>query len=86
MQQSGFYTYILECADGTFYTGWSTNPHKRLIQHNEGKGAKYTRSRLPVLLKATWQFETRAEAMRFECKLKRLSRAEKLKLMNGEIN
>lgn len=83
MAQNGFYTYILECADGTLYTGWSTDPDKRLVQHNEGKGAKYTRARLPVQLKAVWGFETKSEAMRFECQLKTLSRAEKLRLMDS---
>jgi len=76
-----FFTYILACADGTLYAGWTTEPQRRLEQHNLGKGAKYTRTRLPVTLKATWQFETKTEAMRFEWQLKRMTRAQKLKLI-----
>ena len=82
MGESGsFYTYILECGDGTLYTGWTTDPQRRLEQHNLGKGAKYTRARLPVLFRALWSFETQTEAMRFEWQLKRMSRAKKLRLM-----
>jgi putative endonuclease len=82
MDEAGeFYTYLLGCADGTLYAGWTTEPQRRLEQHNLGKGAKYTRARLPVTLQATWQFATKAEAMRFEWQLKRMTRAQKLRLI-----
>lgn len=81
----GFYTYLLECADGTLYCGWTTDPEQRLATHNSGKGAKYTRVRLPVKLVAQWQFDSKAEAMRFEYRLKRLSRQQKLALVQCQL-
>ena len=60
------YTYILKCSDGTYYTGWTNDMAKRLKTHNEGKGAKYTRARLPVTLAYYEAFETKEEAMRRE--------------------
>lgn len=77
----GCYTYILECADGTLYAGWTNNLDNRIDVHNQGKGAKYTRSRLPVKLVASWKFPTSSEARSFEFRLKRLSRREKQKLI-----
>ncbi len=74
------FTYLLECADGTLYAGWTTDIERRVEQHNLGKGAKYTRARLPVVLRAVWQFDTRNEAMRFEWALKRMPRSRKLSL------
>lgn len=71
------YTYIVKCADGTYYTGWTVDLDKRLASHNSGKGAKYTRSRLPVELVYYEAYEDRAEAMRREYAIKRLTRAEK---------
>lgn len=71
------YTYVLRCADGTFYTGWTTDLERRVAAHNAGKGAKYTRSRRPVTL-CHWElFETREEAMRREAAIKRMTRQEK---------
>jgi putative endonuclease len=81
MTSKEFFTYMLSCRDGSFYTGWTTDLEKRLRVHNTGKGARYTRSRLPVKLLASWEFSTQAEAMRFENQVKRLSRAEKLALI-----
>lgn len=75
------YTYILECSDGSYYTGWTKDIQKRLHAHNEGKGAKYTRSRLPVVLVYYEAFETKEEAMRREWQIKHLSRKEKEKLV-----
>jgi putative endonuclease len=80
-EDAGYYAYILECADGTLYSGWTTDPARRLEQHNQGKGAKYTRSRLPVQLRAVWRYDTQTEAMRNEWKLKKMSRAQKLCLI-----
>ena len=75
------YTYILKCADETLYCGWTNNLEKRLKAHNEGKGAKYTRSRLPVELMYFEEFETSAEAQRREYQIKQLTRQEKLELI-----
>lgn len=80
MAEKAYYTYILACADGTFYTGWTTDVAKRVATHNRGKGAKYTRSRLPVRALATWRFQNQSEAMRFERWLKTLPRAQKARL------
>ena len=77
------YTYILECSDGTLYTGWTNDIEKRLKTHNGGKGGKYTRSRLPVELVYREIFETKEEAMSREWHLKRLTRQEKLRLIAG---
>lgn len=82
------YTYILECADGTYYTGWTNDLEKRVQDHNEKKGAKYTRSRTPVRLVYREEFETKKEALQREAAIKRLSRAEKEALIakqNKEI-
>lgn len=75
------YTYILECADGTLYCGWTNNLEKRLAAHNAGTGAKYTKSRRPVVLKYYETFSTKKEAMRREWTVKQLSRKEKLELI-----
>lgn len=74
------YVYILRCADNTLYTGWTTDLPRRMAAHNAGRGAKYTRSRLPVALVYSEEHATQHEAMRRERALKRLSRAEKLAL------
>lgn len=71
------YTYIVRCADGTLYTGWTNNLEKRLRAHNSGKGAKYTHARTPVSLVYWEAFRTRQEAMRREWEIKRLTRAQK---------
>lgn len=76
------YTYILRCADGTFYVGWTNNLEHRLACHNAGQGAKYTRSRLPVELVYHESFATKGEAMRRECALKRLTRTQKEQLIS----
>lgn len=75
------YTYILKCADGSLYTGWTNNMEKRLKAHNDGKGAKYTRARRPVELVYWESFETKQEAMHREWEIKQLSRSEKEKLL-----
>ncbi|MBR5284725.1 MAG: GIY-YIG nuclease family protein [Clostridia bacterium] len=77
------YTYILKCADGTLYTGWTNDLDRRLTAHNAGKASKYTRVRLPVELAYFETFETKEEAMRREVLIKQLSRAEKLKLISS---
>ncbi len=78
------YTYILLCSDGTYYTGWTTNIYKRLATHNEGKGAKYTRARLPVSLAYVEEKANRSEAQKREARLKKLSRREKEELIGSQ--
>lgn len=78
-----FYIYLLECSDKTLYCGYTDNLEKRLKVHNSGKGAKYTRSRLPVRLVYSEQFETKHDAMHREAEIKKLSRADKLRLVSG---
>ncbi|MBQ5674516.1 MAG: GIY-YIG nuclease family protein, partial [Lachnospiraceae bacterium] len=78
------YTYILECKDGTYYTGWTNNLEKRLKDHNEGKGAKYTRARRPVVLAYYEEFETKEEAMQREYAIKQMKRSEKAALIDGK--
>lgn len=73
--------YILRCADGSLYTGWTNDLEGRIRTHNAGKGGKYTRARLPVELVYFEQHPTRADAMRREWHIKRLPRAEKLRLI-----
>lgn len=77
------YTYILKCSDGTLYTGWTNDLDKRLAAHNSGRGAKYTKGRTPVTLAYFEVFETREEAMRRECAIKRLSSREKRQLIQA---
>lgn len=77
-----FYTYILECADETLYTGYTNNLEKRLAEHNGSKlGAKYTKARRPVILKYSESFATKSEAMKREIQIKKLTRSEKLDLI-----
>ena len=79
------YTYILRCADGTLYTGWTNDLEKRLAAHNAGTAAKYTRPRRPVTLVYQEAFPTKEEAMRRDRQIKRLTRAEKLALIQSRI-
>lgn len=74
-------TYLLRCSDNTLYCGWTNDLPKRLANHNAGKGAKYTRSRTPVVLVYYETFETKQEAMKREAAIKKLSRKEKLALI-----
>ncbi|MBQ1876216.1 MAG: GIY-YIG nuclease family protein [Selenomonas sp.] len=80
------YTYIVRCADGSLYTGWTDDLEKRVAAHNAGKGAKYTRSRRPVTLVYHETFATPREAMSREWHLKRLTRAQKLALIAGQAD
>lgn len=75
------YTYILRCQDDTLYTGWTTDLEKRVETHNLGKGAKYTRTRLPVELVYYEAFASKEEAMSREWHIKQLSRKDKLRLI-----
>ena len=81
-----WYVYILECSDSTYYVGITTNLNRRLARHNSGKGAKYTRGRTPVRLKAYFEVETRSEALKLEILLKKRNRKQKsLIIENGGI-
>ncbi len=76
-----YYVYIVECKDGSYYTGWTMDIESRLAKHNQGKGAKYTRSRYPVVLRYSETFESKSEAMCRECAIKKMSREDKIKLI-----
>ena len=77
-----YYVYILECADKTLYVGITNDIERRLKAHNGSTvGAKYTRSRRPVVLRYKQAFRTRGKALRREYALKQLTRAEKFSLM-----
>lgn len=78
------YTYIVKCSDDTLYTGWTNDLEKRINDHNDGRGAKYTKPRRPVVLAYYEEFRTKEEAMRREWQIKQLSREEKLKLIGGK--
>ena len=79
------YAYIVECADGTLYSGWTNDLEKRIAAHNAGQGAKYTRARRPVTLRYYEEFEDKNEAMRRECALKKMTRAAKCALIENGI-
>ena len=76
------YVYILKCCDESLYTGWTNNLEKRLKAHSMGKGAKYTRAKLPVELVYYEEFKDKVEAQKREYAIKKLSREEKLSLIN----
>jgi len=78
-----FFCYILECTDGTFYTGWTTDPPRRERQHNAGRGAKYTRMRRPVKLVYVEELVDRRSAMKRERAIKKMARAQKQKLIQS---
>ncbi|AGM98395.1 GIY-YIG nuclease family protein [Streptococcus iniae] len=79
MNQTSAYMYVLECSDGTLYTGYTTNLERRLKMHNSGKGAKYTKARIPVTLIYSESFPSKQEAMSAEALFKkRKNRAQKL--------
>lgn len=80
------YIYILRCADDTLYTGWTNNLPGRLDMHNAGKGAKYTKSRLPVELVYWEAFDSKQEAMKREHRIKHFPREKKLKLISNTVH
>lgn len=86
MSSSGlWHVYIMHCADGTLYTGITTNVARRLSQHNDGKASKYTRSRLPVKPVMVEVAFDRSRALRRELEIKRMPRAAKWKLIHSRI-
>lgn len=78
---SGPVVYLLRCADGSLYCGWTTDLEQRLRAHGRGSGSRYTSARLPVEVAACWPVRDRSEALRTEAAVKRLSRREKLALV-----
>jgi putative endonuclease len=80
---AAYYCYILECRDGTFYTGWTTDPQRRFRQHATGRGARYTRAHAPVRLVYVESQPNRGDAMRRENALKAMSRARKQVLIDA---
>lgn len=77
MEKDRHYVYILECNDGSYYTGYTNNLEKRFEMHQTGKGAKYTRGRTPVQLLFSEVYETKTEAMQVEYRIKQLNRKQK---------
>ena len=83
----GHFVYLLLCADGTFYVGYTTNVARRLDTHNAGKGARYTKARRPVKLMMCWTYPTKGDALRAELALKALPRVDKIQLAQmGQAN
>ncbi len=76
-----YYVYVVQCADGTLYTGYTNNVERRVAVHNAGKGGGYTRTHRPVSLLIAWQFPTKSEALRAEYAFKHLSRTQKLQFI-----
>ena len=81
-KESRNFVYIVECSDGTLYTGWANHLEERIKAHNEGRGAKYTKSRRPVELVWYRSFPTKEEAMREEWRIKHLTREQKIVLLS----
>ena len=80
---SAAFVYLLRCADGSLYCGWTTDLDRRVAAHADGRGARYTRGRGPLRLAAAWQTADRASAMRLEVRVKRLDRRAKDALIAG---
>ena len=77
------FTYLVECADGSYYAGWTTDLSARLAAHNSGIGARYTRSRLPVRLVYWLEFADKQAAMRQEAAIKKMTRAQKTQMVEN---
>ena len=78
------YVYVLVCADDTYYTGYTTDPERRVAEHDAGEGAKYTRGRTPVELVHVEAFDSRGDALSREHEIKSLSRAQKERLIGKD--
>ena len=85
-QKTKFYLYVLECNDSTLYTGYTNNVNRRVAVHNAGKGAKYTKARIPVTCVYQQAFETKSEAMKAEYAFKKLTRKQKLDYIRSYSN
>ena len=86
MTDKKHFTYILRCSDDSLSTGYTTNLAKRLQTHNAGKGAKYTKARLPVEMVYHEEYVTKEEAMRREAAIKKLTRKQKIELIKNQTN
>lgn len=82
ISEMSHYIYILECSDGSLYTGYTTDVDRRVKEHNKGKGAKYTKGRTPVELKYKEEYDTQSEAMSREYEIKQMSREKKEQLIS----
>lgn len=82
----GHFVSIVRCRDGSLYTGYAQDVTQRIAAHNNGTGAKYTRGRGPVVLLASWRCESKGEALRAEYAIKRLSRAQKWRVIAGSMS
>ena len=78
-----FYCYIVKCQDGTFYTGWTKDPQRRIKVHNAGRGARYTRSRRPVQLVYLEELTDHVSALKRELTIKKMNRNAKIKLISS---
>ena len=78
-----YFIYLVECSDRSYYCGYTNDLNKRIETHNKGNGGKYTKRRLPVELIYSEEFETRSEAMKRECAIKKFSRRQKEELVRG---
>lgn len=78
------YVYILRCGDGSLYTGWTNDLEARIEAHQSGRGGKYTRSHLPVVLAYSEELDSKEDAMRREWQIKQLTRAQKLELIESK--
>ena len=85
-QPNNYYFYVLQCSDNTLYAGYTNDVERRVAVHNTGKGAKYTRVRLPVYCIYHEGFETKNEAMRVEYAFKQLTRKQKLDYIRRNLN
>jgi putative endonuclease len=85
MENHNHYFYVLTCKDGSLYGGYTNNLERRIKLHNEGKGAKYTRGRGPVVLTYSSSFETKGDALRAEYHFKRLTRKKKNEFLMREL-
>ena len=75
------YVYMVECSDGSLYTGWSWHWERRIDRHNKGQGSKYVRSRLPVKLAYLELLDGKSKALQREAEIKKMSRQQKLKMV-----
>ncbi len=82
VQEKPWFVYIVECRDGSFYTGITNDLERRQQEHNEGTASRYTRSRRPVTMRYYEPCDSRSHALIRECSVKLLSRKEKLELVN----
>jgi putative endonuclease len=80
-QSNAHHVYVVRCANGSLYTGYTKDIEARIAAHNEGKGGRYTRAYRPVELIASWSFATKREALQIEYRIKQLPRQKKIELV-----